>query len=146
MKNIIIIALFLFTNSLFAKNVTTTFKIDGNCQLCKDRIEKSLDISGVTFAEWDPETKLITVRFNDNKITLEEIHAAVGNVGHATEKVSANPDKQAKLPACCQPKKPVKACSSSTQKGCCAKTPQKACDTKEKQACSTEKKKSCCSK
>ena len=40
---------------------TETFKVLGNCDLCKARIEKAVKIEGVTNADWSTKTKLLTV-------------------------------------------------------------------------------------
>lgn len=116
MKNIILFTLLILSNVMTAKNVTTKILVKGNCELCKERIENAMDIPGVSFAEWNKETKMLTVRFNDKKISIEEIHAKMSNIGYATNKVTANPQQQAKLDKCCQPK----SCDTK-KKGCCSK-------------------------
>ena len=40
---------------------TETFKVLGNCDLCKARIEIAVKIEGVTNADWSTKTKLLTV-------------------------------------------------------------------------------------
>ena len=118
MKNIFLAILMVCTAGVFAKNITKTILVKGECGKCKDKIEAALDMPGVTFAEWNKETKMLTVRYNDKKVSEDDIHTTISNLGYATGKVAANKESQAKLANCCKPKE-VKACGA--KKGCCSK-------------------------
>ena len=48
-------------HSKMATSKTETFKVSGNCEMCKARIEKAAKIDGVIKAEWSDETKLLTL-------------------------------------------------------------------------------------
>ena len=61
------------SQSLNTKNNSTTFKVMGVCDMCKKRIEKALKTKGVENAQWDIDTKLLSVVFDTTKITLEKI-------------------------------------------------------------------------
>ena len=53
---------------------TETFKVYGNCGMCKKTIESALqDQKGMSSAEWNKETKMMTVAFNEHEINLKEI-------------------------------------------------------------------------
>lgn len=81
----------------------SSFNVNGNCGMCKERIEnaaKSLD--EVTIASWDTETKLLTVIFNSDNIQIKDIHQAIANVGHDTELIKADNDLYEALHACCK--------------------------------------------
>jgi len=120
MKHPILISLLLISTILFAKNITTQFEVKANCEICKEKIETTLDIPGITHANWNKETKILTVRYNDKKVSIEDIHNLISDIGYSTDKVSANLKSQSELMKCCQPKKPVKNCKTS-KKGCCSK-------------------------
>ena len=79
------------------------FKVSGNCEMCKERIEKAAySIEGVNSAKWDMESKQIHVSFNHDKTSLDNIHRAIAQAGHDTENEKA-PDKVYNiLPDCCQ--------------------------------------------
>lgn len=80
-----------------------SFKVLGNCGMCKKRIEGSLaGVEGVYQAEWQAETQMLTVQFDKKKISLQEIHKKVAAVGHDTEKQRAPDEVYAKLHGCCQ--------------------------------------------
>lgn len=81
----------------------TSFKVAGNCSMCKDRIESTaLELDGVNSASWSSEDQVLHLNFNKDKVALNEVHKAIANAGHDTEKVSA-PDKvYDNLPGCCK--------------------------------------------
>jgi periplasmic mercuric ion binding protein len=106
-----IIVLFLFAylvkgNAKDVKPLNTvndTFKVFGNCDMCKNRIEGSLDkLKGVSAASWNVDTKIIKVVYDPGLTSPELIHKKIAAAGHDTEKEKA-PDKvYNKLPACCK--------------------------------------------
>jgi Cu(I)/Ag(I) efflux system membrane fusion protein len=50
-----------------------TIKVSGNCDMCKDRIETAAKgVSGVTFADWSSDTKLLQVKFDASKTNSDE--------------------------------------------------------------------------
>lgn len=82
--------------------VTTEFKVFGNCGMCEKRIEKALMVDGVESADWDKETKMATVVFEKGKITEDQLHKNVAEVGHDTEKYKASDEIYSTLPGCCK--------------------------------------------
>ncbi|HAF27736.1 MAG TPA: efflux RND transporter periplasmic adaptor subunit, partial [Bacteroidales bacterium] len=78
------------------------FKVSGNCEMCKDRIEKAaLSLKGVNLAEWGIETKMLHITFDVNQVKLMDIHNKIASVGHDTEMVKAPDNVYNDLPACC---------------------------------------------
>lgn len=82
--------------------VTEKFKVFGNCGMCKNRIEKALKTEGVRYAVWDEETKIATVKFNPDIITLESLQQKCADIGHDTETVKAKPEVYENLHGCCK--------------------------------------------
>ncbi|MBN1649719.1 MAG: efflux RND transporter periplasmic adaptor subunit [Bacteroidales bacterium] len=77
-------------------------KVAGNCEMCKDRIEKAAkSVRGVQSAEWSIEKKMLHLSFDKNQTSSDEVQKAIAKVGHDTEKFKANDSVYAKLPACC---------------------------------------------
>jgi len=120
MKHPILFTLLFISTVLFAKNITSRIEVKANCKICKEKIEKTLDIPGISHADWNKETKILTVRYNDKKVSLDDIHSMISKIGYSTNKVNANTMSQAQLMKCCQPKEPIKKCGT-TKKGCCSK-------------------------
>lgn len=104
MKTILI---FIFTIASFVafaqtpKTVKTDIKVYGNCGMCKARIEKALDRTGIKTATWDSKTKMLSVVYNTGKLSEQQIHNFIAEVGHDTDKAKAKDETYAKLPFCC---------------------------------------------
>jgi copper chaperone CopZ len=80
---------------------TETIKVLGNCDMCKNRIEKAAKEEGATSAAWDSKTKMLTVSFDESKTNADALAKKMASVGHDTEKYKAADDVYAKLPGCC---------------------------------------------
>jgi len=111
--------------SLFAGSVKTEeFKVGGNCGMCEARIEKAaLSVEGVTSAEWNKETKVIKVGFDQSATEIQKVHKAIASSGHDTELVSAKDATYEVLPGCChydRLKKQAMNCCSGSSAGCSA--------------------------
>lgn len=81
---------------------TETFKVWGNCDVCKARIEKAVKVEGVTNADWNTKTKLLSVTFDPSKTNKDALSKKLALAGHDTEKYKATGDFYANLPGCCQ--------------------------------------------
>jgi len=113
MQSIIVIAILLLAfgslQAQEAKKKTETFKVYGNCGMCETRIEKAVKaIDGVSVADWDRDTKMIEVTFEESKTTLDKIHQAIADVGHDTDLKKAKDSTYDDLPGCCHYDRPEK--------------------------------------
>ena len=79
---------------------TDTFKVYGNCDMCKHRIEKAIKMD-VIKSEWNPENKQMVVVYDPGKINNGDIQKKIAMVGHDTEKFKADDEVYKKLPGCC---------------------------------------------
>jgi mercuric ion binding protein len=105
MKQIILVLAVLVSSLSFAqnKNAKATFKVDGVCGMCKDRIEKgALKTKGVKSALWNIETKQLSVIFNEEKTSVETISKKVAAVGHDTKIIKATDEAYASVHPCCK--------------------------------------------
>lgn len=81
-------------------------RVEGLCDMCKSRIEKTAkSVDGVSFAEWNKETKNLHVMFDQSETGADAIEKAIAAVGHDTEHHRAPDSVYEKLPACCQYRK-----------------------------------------
>jgi len=83
-------------------NSKVTFKVKGNCEMCKETIENSLKVDGVKDAEWDVDSKIIMVAFDSTKISLDQMQKDIAAVGYDNEKYKGDENAYAGLPECCQ--------------------------------------------
>ncbi|MBK7407551.1 MAG: heavy-metal-associated domain-containing protein [Saprospirales bacterium] len=96
-----------FTTTASAEDIKETFKVWGNCGMCKTTIETAVKkVDGVKTCKWDAETKMLTVKFDDQKTTLDDIKKSIAAVGYDTEEFRAPDDVYSKLHGCCQYDRP----------------------------------------
>jgi mercuric ion binding protein len=81
---------------------TSTFKVWGNCDMCKETIETSLKVDGISKADWNTETKMITVSFDSTKINLDQIQKNIANVGYDNVTYKGDDKAYSELADCCQ--------------------------------------------
>ena len=81
---------------------TASFKVWGNCEMCKETIEGSLKTEGINKAEWNTDSKIMTVSFDSTKISLDQVYKNIARVGYDNEKYKGDDKAYASLPECCQ--------------------------------------------
>lgn len=106
MKNLIIImAIVLFANVAIAQKGVETVKIQtsGVCEMCKETIEKQLAFTkGVTAADLDMETFIVTVSYRSKKTTADEIRKSINAVGYDADDSKPSKEAYEKLHHCCR--------------------------------------------
>lgn len=108
MKNIVIgMLLLLVSFSVQAqekknKNAKYDIEVNGNCEMCKKRIEKAaFSISGVKSAVWHIDDHKLHLIINEEKCSLADVKKAIAKVGHDTEDVKATDEDYNRLHGCC---------------------------------------------
>ncbi|TZF85893.1 heavy-metal-associated domain-containing protein (plasmid) [Pedobacter sp. BS3] len=104
MRTLKAIALIIFVAaslSAAAQTKTEVIKVNGECNLCKKKIENAVKASVIT-AKWDPKTKLMKVSYNPEKTSPMEIQQKIAAAGYDTEKVKASDAAYHALDECCQ--------------------------------------------
>jgi len=107
MKTLRIVSLLLIATSIslfsFAQDIKTeTIPVSGVCGMCKARIEKAAKEAGAESADWNVDTKILTVTYNETSITGNKIQQAIANVGHDTRDYKATTKAYNSLPSCCK--------------------------------------------
>lgn len=82
--------------------LTATFKVAGNCEQCKERIENAADIKGVKTSTWDAETQMLKVVYRADKVTGDDIKNAIRKAGHDVEDGKGDDAAYSELPDCCK--------------------------------------------
>lgn len=84
----------------------TSFKVSGNCEMCKDRIQKAaMMMPGVTTATWDISSHLLSLAYNSMKTDMDAVHKVIAEAGHDNGKYRASDATYNHLPACCRYRK-----------------------------------------
>ena len=81
---------------------TETVKIYGNCGMCKTKIEKAGNLKNIAKVDWNEDTKMATITYDESKTNQDEILKRIALVGYDSEKFLAPADVYSKLPSCCQ--------------------------------------------
>ena len=103
-----LVAVFMLSITvLSAAENTKKIKVKGgDCKECKIHIETTTKaVQGVTSAEWNIETKEMTVVFDDETVTLGDIEKAIARSGYDTPNNKAADDAYNALPKCFQYKR-----------------------------------------
>jgi len=82
--------------------VTAEFKVKGNCGMCEKTIEKAANVKGVTKADWDVNTKILSVTYNNKKTSEDMILKQVAYAGYDNDKYLAPDEAYNKLHECCK--------------------------------------------
>ena len=86
---------------------TETFKVYGNCEMCKKRIEKAANsVDGVKSATWDADTKMLTVQYDEHELakkgkSMDNVNMKIVEAGYDTEYYTADDKAYNALPSCC---------------------------------------------
>ncbi len=89
-------------NAQDQKVITTSFTVDGVCDMCETRIETAVDIKGVKAADYDLDTHILTITYVTKTISEDEIHQLLNAVGHDTEKSKATDEQYSTVHNCCK--------------------------------------------
>jgi mercuric ion binding protein len=85
------------------KNATYDFEVNGNCEMCKKRIEKAaFSVKGVKTAEYHIDDNTLHLILNENKCSVIDVQKAIAKAGHDTENVKATDEDYDKLHGCCR--------------------------------------------
>ena len=85
------------------KNAKYEIAVNGNCGICKKRIEKAAySVAGVKSAQWHQDHHDMHLIIDETKCSIDDVHKAVAAVGHDTDKVKAKDEVYDKLHGCCQ--------------------------------------------
>ncbi len=96
----LVLITFIACNSI-ANSKTETFKVWGNCGMCKKTIENALDAEGIK-GDWNKKTKMIVVSYDSLIHNSQQVHAFICSAGYDTETCKADDKVYAKLHECCQ--------------------------------------------
>jgi copper chaperone CopZ len=98
----IVVLLSTTMNAQIKNTKTEEVKISGNCGMCKKTIEKAGTIEDIVKVEWNKESKMATLTYDEAKTNKEEILKRVATAGYDSEFFKAKDKDYDNLPGCCQ--------------------------------------------
>lgn len=108
MKNILLMLMLMIGLSTLAqdkknKNAKYNVEVNGNCEMCKKRIEKAaFSVPGVKMAQYHIDDKTLHLVINEEKCLVTTVELAIAKAGHDTKNVKATNEDYEKLHGCCQ--------------------------------------------
>ena len=103
------------TTSFSQKTKTETFQVSGNCGMCETKIEKAAKAAGASYADWNKDTKVITVKYSSTSSNLAKIQKSIADAGYDNVGVKTTTEAYDKLHACCK----YDRTESNQAKACC---------------------------
>lgn len=125
MKTIRIIPVLAFLLSistvlLAQQSKTESFHVSGNCGMCKAKIEKAAKEAGATHAEWDVDSKQLTVKYNSASTNAAKIQQQIAGVGYDNAGFKAAAASYDKLHGCCKYDRAEPNQASAKTASCCS--------------------------
>ena len=96
--------LFSFTGS-FAKiknPKTESYKVYGNCGMCKKTIESTVKQNKDALGIWNSKSQMLIITYDSTKTSADEILKRIANVGYDNDKYLSSNEVYNNLDACCQ--------------------------------------------
>ena len=84
------------------KAETTAFWVAGICGRCESSIESAMDTKGVISADYDLDKEILTITYKPAKITLEQIHQLLNEIGYDTAKSKCTEEQYGRVHGCCK--------------------------------------------
>jgi copper chaperone CopZ len=100
---LLLIPIFSFSQEEKSKTSRTQFTVLGECEMCKDRIEKAtFKIKGVKYSSWSIPKNKLSIIYNSNKVSLNDIKKQIAETGHDTDEILATDEAYENLHHCCK--------------------------------------------
>lgn len=104
-KIIMILVISNLALNAWAQKKTVEIVTSAQCvqDCCKERIEEEMQFTkGVTAANLEIESRVITVTFREKKTDIEKIRRVISLIGYNADDVRADKEAHGALPHCCQ--------------------------------------------
>lgn len=79
-----------------------TVHIYGNCSICKKTIESAANVKDIVQVEWNKDTKMAILTYDEKKTNQQEILKRIALAGYDSDIFLAPDNVYAKLESCCQ--------------------------------------------
>jgi hypothetical protein len=85
---------------------TETVKVYGNCGMCEKTIEAAANEKKKVEADWNQDTKMLTVTYDQKATNLDEVLKKIAAAGYDSDKFRSTDEKYKQLHGCCQYDRP----------------------------------------
>lgn len=85
------------------KNAKVEVEVNGNCDMCKKRIEKAaFGVKGVKTAQWNAENQKLIMVLDENRTDALQVQKVIAATGHDTKEVKSSEEAYDGLHFCCK--------------------------------------------
>lgn len=119
----------LFFTSSYAKiknPKTESYKVYGNCGMCKKTIESTVKQNKDALGIWNSKSQMLTITYDSTKTSADEILKRIANVGYDNDKYLSSNEVYKNLDACCQYNRKIVSKTSVTVPSVQIAAPEKA--------------------
>ncbi len=81
---------------------TKSFRVWGNCGMCKKNIENAVFQKNIAIARWNAETQLVVLFFDSTQTKSDSLLKKIADAGYDNDKFTADDTIYGKLHGCCQ--------------------------------------------
>lgn len=101
---IFILALFLSLKGFgqIKNKKTESFRVWGNCGMCKKNIENAVFQKNIAYGRWNKETQLLVLFFDSTQTKSDILLKKIADAGYDNDKYTADDKIYDKLHGCCQ--------------------------------------------
>jgi hypothetical protein len=89
--------------------------------MCEAKIEKAAKAAGATYADWNKDTKIITVKYNSTSSNLAKIQKSIADAGYDNVGAKTTTEAYDKLHDCCKYDRAAVSATNSEKMDCCKK-------------------------
>ncbi|TCJ17578.1 hypothetical protein EPD60_05130 [Flaviaesturariibacter flavus] len=114
--------LLFVASATFAQAKKESFKVAGECGMCQKKIEGAAKKAGASFASWNTESKVLTVRYNSTSSNPAKIQKAIAAAGYDTPGFKASDAAYNSLHDCCKYDRGGATAASCCDSDKCTKT------------------------
>ena len=98
----LLISFFSFSQAKTTGSVSEKIKVYGNCGMCRAHIVKAAKEGGASFAEWNKDTKILSVKYDAAKTNSLKIQEQVAKAGYDTKDRKGDNKAYEALDECCK--------------------------------------------
>lgn len=101
LKSVLFLLSILFASTTYGQVKDTTFLVNGVCGMCENTIEKAAKLPGVSSAEWNKDTKVLVLKYDQSEVTVQKVNVAINKSGYDTQFTTASDSAYYSLHKCC---------------------------------------------
>ncbi len=98
----LLISFLSFSQAKTTGVVAEKIKVSGNCGMCRSHIVKAAKEGGASFAEWNKDTKILSVKYDASKTSNMKIQEQVAKAGYDTKDLKGDDKAYEALDECCK--------------------------------------------